>query len=471
MLRASYEDRQENIRRTEYGSRAEILTRHSAVVFGAIAVAAAFEQAIALVWAALHLTFQGLFAGLLTNRIRVPARERYRAALAMYALTGVNYAAYPLYLLATSQSLPLTVAAVCGVVSHALYLLQRRQTDPTIVIVDVTLSAATATLVILSLLQQADDARDMTVLIVVPLALLAYHLVVLFSGLSQQQRMRETQHRYANSQKARALNQFVGGVAHDFNNQLTAILGHLELFDLLDDDTERRNALEESRRAARRAALTVQQLLASSGRTRLSPRAVPMADFLAGLRGVLGDLLNPAMRITLVPPTEGETAWVDADMLETCMIQLCLNAQDATRGTGRIRIWVEKRQSLPGEDTQIETPPPYAVLFCEDDGPGVSTEALPLLAEPFYTTKRANEGAGLGLSAVAGFARQSGGALIITRAPLAGLRIALALPSNPPPPNGDRRTPGSPDTQARGNDTPAHSADQPMKKSSATALA
>lgn len=443
MSRASYEDRLEDIRRTEYGSRLETFTRHAGVLTGALVVWLAFDQPVAIAWGLLHSLLQIVFALVLTNRIPMPARERYRAAIALYTLTGLNYAAYPLHLLASAAPLPLMIAAGCGLFSQGMYILQRRQLEFGIVVIDVLQSTAVTVIFILVMLPQVSSLRDSFVVGAVPCVLLTYHLVALFSGLRQQQRLRETQARYAASQKARALNQFVGGVAHDFNNQLTAILGHLELHDVLDDPAERRDALDESRRAARRAALTVQQLLASSGRTRLNPRAVPLADVLANLKLVLGDLLGPGMRVTVVPPPDAATAWVDADMLETCLIQLCLNAQDATLGQGKIRLWVEVSDAVPSLDPAPDAKGPYATLMCEDNGPGVPKEALPLLAEPFYTTKNAHEGAGLGLSAVAGFARQSGGVLSITQAPLAGLRVALTLPVERPvaPPPRPKVTP------------------------------
>ncbi|MBP0480907.1 ATP-binding protein [Sagittula salina] len=452
MPRGSYEERLDDIRRTEYGLRSEIYVRYGAVVLGTLAAWLLYDQRLALVWAALHLGLQILLALLLRRRLSLSARETYRAALTVYVLAGVIFALYPILLITAPDSpLALRIAGGAGLMGLSMYMLQRRQREAGMVISDALQASAIVAAFILMILPDMPDVRAAILVTLVVLVLYVYFIAALLSGMKQQALLRDTQSRYASSQKARALNQFVGGVAHDFNNQLTAILGHLELFEVLDDPDERRTAISESRRAARRAALTVQQLLASSGRTRLAPRAVPLAALLADLKCVLEDLLEPGMRVTVVPPGEAEIAWVDADMLETCLIQLCLNAQDATLAQGKIRLWVETRTTLPEQESPIGAPPPYSVLVCEDDGPGVPAEALHMLAEPFYTTKSASEGAGLGLSAVAGFARQSGGALIISRAPLAGLRISLALPTSAPP----RRMPANADAAQQTTEAPA----------------
>ncbi|CAN0586759.1 unnamed protein product, partial [Ectocarpus sp. 12 AP-2014] len=197
----------------------------------------------------------------------------------------------------------------------------------------------------------------------------------------------------------------------EFNNDLTVILGNLDLFETLENPDDRAAAIRESRTAAARAAQTVRHLLATSGRTRLMPSDLPLNSALFDLGEALTDVLKSDMTVEVVPPADSLVVRVDSDALRASIMQLGLNAQEATSGSGQIRIRAERRATAGDLDPPPDTSPPYIAVILEDDGPGVSDEALALLAEPFYSTKPPNEGRGLGLSAVAGFTRQSGGGL------------------------------------------------------------
>lgn len=438
MSSAAYKERLEEIRRAEHRSRSDTLLRILLVGIGATAYYIARPDPLVIFWFLAHTGSELTIMALLARRhMRTPVFD-IAIVLAAYAASGLIFLSLPIWILASSPGTGMDFAAAATLTGYTIYLLHRRQRDFAIIAVDVclllTIFGAAAAIV----LPMTRSWQEGALVIVADAALTTYVIVSLLTDARRQTQFREAQQKYANAQKARALNQFVGGVAHDFNNQLTVILGHLELFELLDTPEDRMAALDLSRKAARRAALTVQQLLAASGRTRLTPMALSVGGFLDRLEDLLSDLLDPGMQITLAPPAEPLTAYVDADMLETCLVQLCLNAQDALLGKGDIRIWVETQDTLPDPAQKTECPPPYTVFFVEDNGPGVPREALAMLTEPFYTTKAKSEASGLGLSAVSGFARQSGGLIQINRAPLGGLRVALVLPASPwsPPPSG-----------------------------------
>jgi signal transduction histidine kinase len=446
MARTSYEERLDEIRRAEFTSRLETVLRIGLVGVGAVAYFLMTGDKLILPWYAAHVTFELLVRLILTPGRRSTPKTIYIQFLPAYLMAGLTFGAYPLYVLWKAETVAVASAALAAVAGLFVYILYRRQRETGVLLTDAFQVVVVASCLVLAQLHHLTHWSEVVLVVACVGALAVYYVSALLLGMGKQAQLRSAQHRYANAQKARALNQFVGGVAHDFNNQLTAILGNLELFELLDDPKERTQVLEHCRAAAQRAALTVQQLLASSGRTRLAPVHLPLGSFLAGFQLLMSDLLDPGMAVVVEPREDDLTAWVDADMLETCLIQLCLNAQDATRGQGRIRIWADLQGSLPETDTKPESAPPYAVINVEDNGPGVSPEALQMLAEPFYSTKNLNEGSGLGLSAVAGFARQSGGTLIIRPGQRAGLRVALALPVDAVarrstyPPTGTRNT-------------------------------
>ncbi|SMX36017.1 sensor histidine kinase [Maliponia aquimaris] len=431
MPRHAYDIRLEEMRRAEYGSRGELLIRYGIMAAAVLVLTLTLDPRVTLGWAAAYGTLEASLAAVLILGSGGNARLRYGLALGIYLMSGLCFMTLPIYLIVPPVQTAHAFAGATGIVGLLLYSLQRSQREPGLMAVDCVLVCILGGALAIVLMPQLDSWADRLTVILLIIALGVYYVGSLISGWRQERSLRDAQQRYATSQKARALGQFVGGVAHDFNNQLTAILGFLDLFETLDSPAERSAALNEIRSAAERAARTVQQLLASSGRTRLNPAPIQMGDFLYGLGEVLTDLLDPGMTVEVVPLEDPLAVLADADMLETCVIQLCLNAQDATGGHGLIRLSCERRTSIQALAPMEITAPSCIALIVEDDGPGVAPEALPLLAEPFYTTKSASEGRGLGLSAVAGFARQSGGGLRLESAIQGGLRAVLFLPEAP----------------------------------------
>lgn len=433
MSRIAYSARLEDMRRAEFGSRTEVAVRYLVMALVVVLLTFVIDLWLALTWAAAYVTGEaGTAAAVHLTRLGTP-RFRYHLALGFYVFCGIVFLGLPLYLISAGISPALNYVAAAGLVGWPLYTLQRTQKDQSLLTADCGLVVTMSAVLLAVMYGKLDGWADRLTVLFITLAVVGYYLGSVYSGWRHQVDLRQTQHKYAMAQKSRALAQFSGGVAHDFNNQLTTILGNLELHDQLDTPEDRKAALQSCRLAAEQAALTVQQLLATSGRTRLSPRPVEMEPFLYEFGDLLTDLLEPGMVVEVVPPEEPLTARVDRDMLETSAIQLCLNAQDATGGQGIIRLRVERRAMAPGSERRPDTPPPYVVLIIEDNGPGVPQEALPLLAEPFYTTKPPHEGKGLGLSAVSGFARQSGGLLLIEAALGGGLKTMLYLPASAPP--------------------------------------
>ncbi|MGP6085561.1 ATP-binding protein [Antarctobacter jejuensis] len=427
MARLFEDQRLDGLRRAEYGSRRKTLVGYGLVATGAVLLATILDWPLVLVWSLSYFLAEVCTAALIYGYFPGSPVLRYRAALVSYTVAGLAFMSLPLYLIASPGAPAMAFAASCGLAGMLLFTLQRTYYVIELVIADCLRVTVLTLGLAVPMLVQLDQLADRLLVLFSAVGVAGFYIGSLISSWQNQRDLRDAQKSYAISQKARALGQFAGGVAHDFNNQLTAILGNLDLHDALDDEAERQAALQDCRSAAERAAITVQQLLASTGRTRLSSQPLEMEGFLFALADLLGDLLEPEMDIEVQPPAEYLVAHADRDMLETCAIQLCLNAQDATRGAGRVHIRAERRRTAPPLTPPPDAPPPYVVLIIEDNGPGVPSEALPLLAEPFYTTKGPAEGTGLGLAAVAGFARQSGGGLMLEKSPRGGLMAQIYL--------------------------------------------
>jgi len=232
--------------------------------------------------------------------------------------------------------------------------------------------------------------------------------------------------------KMEAVGQLTGGVAHDFNNLLAVISGNAELLgNRLGED----RMLSAIQRAAMRGAQLTQRLLAFSRKQTLQPRAVDVGELVAGLAGLFGPTLGESVELvtSVVPGTAPVMA--DPAQLENALLNLAINARDAMPDGGVFEIRCENFR-LEKDTThlgELLTAGDYVRIGVRDSGLGMSDEVLRHALEPFYTTKDVGQGSGLGLSMVYGFARQSGGDVVMDSAPGRGTEVALYLPQAAPP--------------------------------------
>jgi signal transduction histidine kinase len=215
------------------------------------------------------------------------------------------------------------------------------------------------------------------------------------------------------SQKMEAVGQLTGGVAHDFNNLLTIILGNVaEARRLTAGDGVRDGAALEERlatvdRAGARAATLTHRLLAFSRRQPLAPRTLDLNRLVAGMSELLHRTLGEVIGIETVLGARLWLTRVDPNQLENALLNLVINARDAMERGGKLTI---ETANLYLDENYAATDPEvlsgqYVMLAVTDTGTGMSEEVRVRAFEPFYTTKPAGRGSGLGLSMVYGFAR------------------------------------------------------------------
>ncbi|HTV84639.1 MAG TPA: PAS domain S-box protein [Dyella sp.] len=233
----------------------------------------------------------------------------------------------------------------------------------------------------------------------------------------------------AHSQRLDALGQLTGGIAHDFNNLLTVISGNLQLLEIdVPEDPATRETLESASRAVERGAALTRKLLAFSRRQHLLPRVVRTLQLLADVSDMLRRTLGEQVTIAAECASTIPPVYADPGELEAALINLALNARDAMPRGGRLAITARAYRASGGDGETRLAPGDYVMFAVSDTGVGMSADVLAHALDPFFTTKEAGKGSGLGLSMVYGFVKQSGGHLNIESQPGRGTRVELYLP-------------------------------------------
>jgi signal transduction histidine kinase/CheY-like chemotaxis protein len=243
--------------------------------------------------------------------------------------------------------------------------------------------------------------------------------------------LRRSDQQLAQAQKMEAIGQLTGGVAHDFNNMLTVILGNVEM--LTDEFRGNPRAVEMTRiigDAADRGGQLTHQLLAFARQQPLEPLPTNVNELI----GTTAKLLRPTLGeqieiVTSCSPNIG-TAFIDPSQLSNAIVNLAVNARDAMPNGGQLIIQSENTEldvAYAVAHSEV-TPGPYVMIVVTDTGCGIPTSIRDRVFDPFFTTKELGKGTGLGLSMVYGFVKQSRGHIKIYSEEDQGTSIKLYLP-------------------------------------------
>jgi CheY-like chemotaxis protein len=216
-----------------------------------------------------------------------------------------------------------------------------------------------------------------------------------------------------------AIGRLAGGVAHDFNNIMTAVMGYAQIAsDSLPPESEARDDLAQILRASSRASELTRQLLAFARRQVTQPRPVDLDDLVGETRKLLERLLGADVALVTVLGGPLPPVLIDPGQLEQVLLNLAVNARDAMPKGGSLTL----RTARMGDEIALDV---------VDTGTGIPPEHQPHIFEPFFTTKEHGKGTGLGLATCYGIVRQAGGRIEVITAPDMGTTFRVILPAAP----------------------------------------
>ncbi|MCJ2065697.1 PAS domain S-box protein [Methylobacterium sp. J-088] len=254
------------------------------------------------------------------------------------------------------------------------------------------------------------------------------------------------------SQKLEAVGQLTGGVAHDFNNLLTVIKSSTDLLKRPNLPEERRTRYVDAiSDTVGRAAKLTGQLLAFARRQALNPEVFDVGKSVASVTDMVATLTGAriAVTTTVEPFRDGTGIEVpclinaDPSQFDTALVNMVVNARDAMNGEGRLDIRVRSTRSIPAVRAHPSVAGDFIAVSISDTGAGIAPDLVDRIFEPFFTTKGVGQGTGLGLSQVYGFAKQSGGEVVVESVVGSGTTFSLYLPraEEVPRPVADEREP------------------------------
>jgi PAS domain S-box-containing protein len=247
----------------------------------------------------------------------------------------------------------------------------------------------------------------------------------LVAQMEERERMETTLRRV---QRLEAVGQLTAGVAHDFNNLLSVVMGSVDFLERTAGPAEKRR-LNLMRIAAERGAKLTSQLLTFSRRQKLEPKVVDLNEAVLSLRDLLQSTIGRGYELTTKLEPDPWPALVDPTQIEMVILNLAINARDAMEVGGRLAVETANvTVTAPRERPEEPEPGDYLMVAVSDTGSGMPPEVLERVFEPFYTTKPAGKGSGLGLSQVLGFAKQSGGGVRIETESGKGTSVQVFLP-------------------------------------------
>lgn len=421
------------IREVDVGPNAEIAVRFVLIGLASGALTYATGSWAFVAWAVLTISFMIIYRWRLSRAGPETAERDYPRIILLNAVNTMVFAAMPVYLWITSDVFTLKAIAICGIICHTMYNLVAHRYWNVVAFWEVgTVLLSISVIAIYEIIQAPTDTARLLIAVGC-IAFSGYAVVAQTYRIRDRRALHRSRSAELDAQKMSAMAKVTGGIAHDFNNLLTAIQGNIELAELTHDPKERRSYLQQARASTERGGALVAQMMAYVGKSQLYVTDLELREFLPDIRRKLALLMVSGLRVDVEPLKTSLVTRTDRALLETALINLALNAKQALSGqSGAISLRASPAPPDRLDGTGLDPSQSYVLFEMRDTGPGVAEPMLPLLTEPFYTTKPAGEGSGMGLSMVKGFVEQQGGSMTLRNHPEGGLEVSLFLPAGTP---------------------------------------
>jgi PAS domain S-box-containing protein len=254
--------------------------------------------------------------------------------------------------------------------------------------------------------------------------------------LIDQTEKQSTEHQLRAAQKMESIGRLAGGLAHDFNNYLSVILGNAEI--MLTDIKEQdpfNDPLNEIIYATEKASKLTRQLLAFSRQQIMQPRVINLSAVIKDMEKMIRRLVEENIRIKTNLPEGLWNIFADPGQIEQVVMNLVVNARDAMSNGGRITLETMNINSIQdnSDRVKLDRDEEYVNLIVSDTGLGMDAATIERIFEPFFTTKESGKGTGLGLATVYGIVKQSGGDIKVWSEPGKGSEFSLFFPRDKRP--------------------------------------
>lgn len=257
------------------------------------------------------------------------------------------------------------------------------------------------------------------------------HCLDITASKQAAEEQKSLQEQLVQAQKMESVGRLAGGVAHDFNNMMSIILGYVELAqEKLAPEHSLFTDLEQIRKAAERSAALTRQLLAFARKQIATPKVLDLNETMGGMLSMLQRLIGEDIELAWAPGADLWPVKIDPSQLDQILVNLCVNARDAIVGGGEVSVTTKKVafNTEHGATHPDIMPGEYVLLVVSDNGCGMDQATLTKLFEPFFTTKEVGKGTGLGLAMVYGIVRQNDGFIDVASVLGRGTTFKIYLP-------------------------------------------
>ncbi|MGM0417853.1 MAG: PAS domain S-box protein [Thermodesulfobacteriota bacterium] len=233
------------------------------------------------------------------------------------------------------------------------------------------------------------------------------------------------------NQKIESIGRLAGGVAHDFNNMLSIIIGNTEMvYETMEDENPYKNHLIEIKKASKRSAELTKQLLAFARKQTIDPKILDLNTTIEKMLQMLKRLIGENINLKWTPEDNLWNVKIDPTQLDQLLVNLCVNSKDAIIDVGEIEIGTKNiRADKKYCQKNLEcVPGEYVMIYVHDTGSGMDSKTIENLFEPFFTTKDLGKGTGLGLATVHGIVKQNNGFIDVYSKPDEGTDFMIYLP-------------------------------------------